>query len=174
MKKALGRIYLIGYMASGKSTVGKLLAESLDLQFIDLDQLIEERAGMTIKEIFQQYGETSFRQLESSALFQCSKKENIVVATGGGAPCFNDNMSLISTTGRSIYLNLDETEILNRLIHDGSSRPLVAQKSESELITYVKVHLDSRKPFYEMAEHIIDASDTPKEIVVKIKALMES
>ena len=130
-------------MGSGKSTVGHGLARSLNLQFIDLDDYIEERNFKTIPEIFATQGEVS-------------EFENVVVATGGGAPCFFDNMELINKTGLSVYLNGTPRILAERLLHSKTERPLIKGKSEEELVEFIHETLDKRNQWYMQANVIID------------------
>jgi shikimate kinase len=150
------RIYLIGYMGSGKSTVGRELAEKLDLQFIDLDNFIEERNFKTIPEIFASVGEEGFRKAEQQALHEVSEFENVVVATGGGAPCFFDNMEVIKKTGTSVYLNGTPRILANRLLHSKTERPLIKGKTKAELISFIDDTLHKRNHWYKQADLVID------------------
>lgn len=143
-------------MGSGKSTIGKGLAKELNLQFIDLDTFIEERNHKTIPEIFALHGENEFRLLEQKALLEVSTFENVVVATGGGAPCFFNNMEVIKTTGKSVYLNGTPRILADRLRHSKTERPLIKGKSEEELIQFINETLDKRDRWYKQADLIID------------------
>jgi shikimate kinase len=146
------RIYLIGYMGSGKSTIGIELAEKLNLHFIDLDSYIEERNFKTISEIFAAVGEDGFRKVEQSVLREVSEFENVVVATGGGAPCFFDNMELIKNTGISVYLNGTPRILAERLLNSKTERPLIKGKTKAELIEYIDDTLHKRDHWYKQAE----------------------
>lgn len=150
------RIYLIGYMGSGKSTVGKELANELNLQFIDLDHFIEHRNYKTIPEIFASEGENGFRLLEQKALHEVSVFENVVIATGGGAPCFFDNMNVINHTGISVYLNGTPRILTERLKHSKTDRPLINGKTNEELIEFINDTLEKRNQWYKQAKVIID------------------
>lgn len=158
-------------MASGKSTIGRLLSNALNKEFIDLDALITKRSGMTVPEVFAEYGESTFRQLESSALFLSSKKNNVIIATGGGTPCFYDGIERMKSTGTTIYLKLSEEVILKRLLQEKEQRPLVAEKSEAQLKSYIQSHLATRASIYETADHVIDGGLTAEEIVNQLKGL---
>jgi len=146
------RIYLIGYMGSGKSTVGKDLATAFNLQFIDLDNYIEERNFKTISEIFASAGEDGFRRIEQKALHEVSEFENVVVSTGGGAPCFFDNMELIKRTGISVYLNGTPRILAERLMNSKTERPLIKGKTEEELIEFIHETLNKRNFWYKQAK----------------------
>jgi shikimate kinase len=143
-------------MGSGKSTIGKGLAKALKLQFIDLDSFIEERNHKTIPEIFALHGETEFRLLEQKALQEISTFENVVIATGGGAPCFFNNIEVIKATGKSIYLNGTPHILADRLLHSKTERPLIKGKSEEELIQFIHETLNKRDHYYKQADLIID------------------
>lgn len=164
----MDRIYLIGYMGSGKSTVGKELASRLGWKFIDLDEVIIERSGLTIPEIFRRYGEHTFRQLESSALVSTVEMSQVIVATGGGAPCFNDNIDVLTANGLTIFLNGSIDTIVNRIRADSSVRPIVASKSKNELRSFIEDHLAARLTFYKQANITVDIDQSISEIVDEI------
>ncbi len=150
------RIYLIGYMGSGKSTVGKKLAAAYSLQFLDLDAYIEKRNFKTIPELFANFGEEGFRKAEQKALHEVSEYEDIVIATGGGAPCFFDNMDLIKRTGKSVYLRGTPRILAERLLQSKTERPLIKGKSEEELETFIHDTLAKREKWYMQADVILD------------------
>jgi shikimate kinase len=142
------KIFLIGFMGSGKTTLGKQLAESLGYQFIDQDYLIEEEENMTINEIFNTKGESKFREIERYILTKLTKSDNIVVATGGGAPCFFDNAETMKTKGFSIYLRVSPQALFERLRNAQATRPLIKNKTDHELQNFIKMKLQEREPFY--------------------------
>ncbi len=150
------QLFLVGYMASGKSTFGKLLAKQRGMEFIDLDHFLVEQEGLTIAEIFHQFGEEVFRQKERKALEQICQKENVVVATGGGTPCFFDNMTLMNRMGTTVYLKASAQWLANSILLHPSDRPLVKGLSLNELMHFVTTHLPPRIPFYEQAQHIVN------------------
>ena len=151
------RIFLVGFMGSGKSTVGRNLAEKINWDFVDLDEVIEKREGLTISQIFEEKGEEYFRNKEALYLRELSQKEKVVVATGGGAPCFSDNMSWMNEHGLTIYLKADAELLLERLKAETISRPLLKGKSEAELRYFIKAKMQDREPFYSQAKHTIPA-----------------
>ncbi|MGB0422799.1 MAG: shikimate kinase [Flavobacteriales bacterium] len=168
------RIFLVGYMAVGKTTVGKKLAKALALNFVDLDQLIEKQERRTISEIFEKEGESSFRGVERNALVVASELENVVISTGGGAPCFYDNMSVMNEKGITIYLEMDVMSIAYRLQHSNDPRPLVLGKSSEELESFVRFHLEERKEFYEEAQIKFNALGfNPKKLEQLIDIIIE-
>lgn len=164
-------------MGSGKSTYGQLLANDLGYHFLDLDDVIAKGAGMTISEIFEKHGEEAFRKLEHEALYDTGQLENFVIATGGGAPCFNDNMRWMSMNGTTIYLKLFEGELKSRLLPVIDQRPLIKGLSEEELELFIYNTLRERAAFYHRADIIIDPMEMEhKELaeVLKEKSVTEA
>ncbi len=155
--------YLIGYMCSGKTTLGTLLKEIAGVRFTDLDQYIEEKEGMTISKIFSQRGEEGFRNIEKEALREVSKNIGGVIATGGGTPCFFDNMEYMNSNGYTIYLNCSRQELLERLKIYKATRPLLKDKNDEELKEFIENSLPKREPFYNKASIIIDADPLSNE-----------
>lgn len=143
-------------MGSGKSTVGRGLAKALGLSFIDMDTFIEERNHKTIPAIFAEEGEEAFRKLEQKALFELSSFEEVVIATGGGAPCFFNNMDLIKQTGRSVYLKGSPRIIAERLRQSKIERPLIKGKSEAELVAFIDETLRKREEWYLQADVVLE------------------
>lgn len=150
------RIFLIGFMGSGKSTLGAQLARRLDYRFMDMDQLIEDTAEMGIPEIFAEHGEEVFRKWEHDILQELCQRENIVISTGGGAPCHSGLMDLMNAHGTTVYLKLTPEALLSRLINSRTERPLIKGKSEAELLDFIKTLLETREEFYSQATQIVD------------------
>jgi shikimate kinase len=142
-------------MGCGKSTLGRKLARRLNLCFIDLDKYIEERNFRTIPAIFSEEGEEGFREREKKALEEIADFENLVVATGGGAPCFFGNMDLMNRTGVTLYIAPPVEILVERLLKSKNERPLIKGKSREELIRFIDENLQKRAPFYEKASVII-------------------
>lgn len=151
------KIVLIGYMGSGKSTVGRQLAKLKSFSFIDLDSYIETAEGMTIPEIFSKKGEIYFRKIEHQYLKEVlQKKANLVLATGGGTPCYANNMeTILKATRNACYLKLSIAAIIQRLIDDKGERPLVKNIPPEELPEFIGKHLFERSFFYNQANHVI-------------------
>ena len=156
-------IYLIGYMCSGKTTLGNLLKEIADVTFTDLDQYIEEREGQTINEIFAQKGEDEFRNMERKALKDVTETIGGVIATGGGTPCFFDNMEYMKESGNVVYLNCSRVELFERLKIYKATRPLLKNKNDEEIKEFIENSLPKREPFYNNASIIIDADPLSTE-----------
>lgn len=145
-------------MGCGKSYVGRNLAPLLGFDYIDIDKYIEEKEGLTIKEIFEQKGEAYFRQAEKDFIHQLDTGQNLVISTGGGAPCFFDNMEVMNEKGLTIYLNRNKEKVIWRLLKGQYKRPLIANLNPEELEKFYDERLESRKPFYEKAKlHVGDA-----------------
>jgi len=162
------RIYLIGYMGCGKSTLGRRLSKHLDLQFVDMDHYIEERNYKTIPQIFAEEGEAEFRKKERKALEELSEFTDIIIATGGGAPCFFDNINLMNRTGKTIYLNINPDILAVRLLKSKTERPLIKGKSKEELITFIDETLRKRNEFYSKAQFQITKPDIEVEDLRKL------
>ncbi len=151
------RIFLTGMMGSGKSFWAKKIASSGNMLFIDLDKYIEDKLFMSIGKIFKEKGETYFRIIENKYLNEIiTTYENIILATGGGTPCFYDNMNQMKKSGRVIYLKTDIDELVKRIIHSAEMRPLINQSDTRILKTELEDILSSRKSIYEQSDIIID------------------
>jgi shikimate kinase len=153
------KIYIIGFMGSGKSTAGKKLASLLGWTFIDLDKKIEENAGMTISEIFSQHGEDYFRNVEAYNLKDLNSFTNTVVSTGGGTPCHEGNMDYMLETGLTIYLKLTPGQLKSRLSGSSGERPLIKDLSSEELSVFIKEKLAFREEWYNRAEIVFEGID---------------
>jgi len=147
-------IFFIGFMGCGKTTWSRKLAAHLDYDFIDLDHLLEEQAGMTIAEYFSTYGEDSFRILESEVLKQTPYTQNTVVSTGGGLPCFFDNMGWMKAHGKTVYIKLSPKTLVDRLERSKNKRPLLREKQGEELLAFITERLTEREAFYLQADYI--------------------
>lgn len=166
------KIFLVGMPGSGKSSVGKLLADSLKVPFIDLDSVIEEEAGTAISEIFNTRGESYFRELERDSLHKIARgHENFVVATGGGAPCFFDNMDFMKQNGKVVFLDVPMIAIAQRLRNEGLAvRPLLKDFSTLETLeAHLSDTFSRRGKFYLKADVHVDADASAVEIVERIK-----
>lgn len=159
------RIYLIGYMGCGKSTLGRRLSEYLDLQFVDMDHYIEMRNLKTIPQIFAEEGESEFRNKERKALEELSEFTDTIIATGGGAPCFFDNINLMNDTGKTIYININPSILADRLLKSKTERPLIKGKSKDELVAFIDETLKKRNQFYKQAKFEITEPDIDLQVV---------
>jgi len=164
-------IVLLGYMASGKSTIGKILAKNLNYEFIDLDDFIMEKEALTVSEIFKQKGEIYFRKLETRYLKDLlSQYNNVVLSLGGGTPCYANNMEGILQTenATSIYLKASLEKLVNKLEINKESRPLVAHlKTKEDLTEFIGKHLFERSYFYNQARIILTTDGKKKKEIVE-------
>ena len=163
-------------MGTGKTTVGTLLANKLNWSFIDIDCFIENRYHKTITSIFEEKGETGFREIEHRTLQEISGFEKVVISTGGGLPCFFDNMDLMNQSGITIYLKSSVDELTNRLNFDKQKRPLIKDKSPEELRDFVETNLIKREQFYSRAKIVFDIPHfhTKKEMNEWVDGILES
>lgn len=163
------KIILLGYMASGKTSIGKKLAKKLSMKFLDLDDYIEEKENRTIPEIFKEKGEVYFRTIENKYLLELlEKKSSFILALGGGTPCYANNMDFINKTdAHSIYLNGSTANMIERLIRKKSKRPLVASLNDDQIPEFVAKHLFERRPFYEKAKTTVSIDNKTKKEVAK-------
>lgn len=145
-------IFIVGYMGSGKSTVAKKLATRLKYDFVDIDAAIVNMTGKEIADIFREEGEDAFRQLEHSILVSLCARTNTVIATGGGAPCFYDNMTLMNKHGITVYLKMHPDSLASRIIASNTERPLLNKVSTDDMPAYISRHLLEREAFYNKAK----------------------
>lgn len=146
-------IFLLGYMGCGKSTLGRALSRATGLEFIDLDHYIENRFHATISEIFAERGEDGFRRLEKSMLEEVCGFRDVIVACGGGTPCFFDNMDVMNSEGVTVWLNTPIDRLYERLQRNRSKRPILANKTDDELMDFIVAALKEREPHYSKAQH---------------------
>lgn len=151
------RIFLIGYMGSGKTTLGKAYARAMQLQFIDLDWYIEERFHKTVQELFEERKEDGFREIERNMLHEVAEFEDVIIACGGGTPCFFDNMEYMNGKGETVFLDASPEVLFWRLKIAKSKRPLLMDKSDEELMDVIQNALRIRIPFYSQAKYVFNA-----------------
>jgi len=143
-------------MGCGKTTAGKRLANKLGWPFIDLDQRIEERAGKSVAELFEQEGESAFREMEKLALHSTFELKHAVISTGGGTPCFFDNMDQMNLTGKTVYIELPPKVLADRLRGAKNKRPLIKGKTDEELLDFITEALEKRVHYYQKAKATVD------------------
>ena len=151
------RIFLTGYMGAGKTTLGKAFAREMNVPFIDLDWYIEERFHKSIRELFTVRGDSSFRELERNMLHEVGEFEDVVVSTGGGTPCFFDNMEYMNGCGQTVFLDVHPDILFRRLRVAKQQRPILQGKTDEDLRTFIVEALDKRAPFYSQARYRFDA-----------------
>lgn len=171
------RIFLIGYMGAGKTTLGKALSRDTGLSFIDLDWYMEERFHKTVACLYSERGEESFRRLEQQMLHEVGEFEDVIVSCGGGTPCFFDNMDYMKKQGITVFLDVRLQVLLRRLRIAKIQRPLIQNKSEEELETFVSDALEKRAPCYSQARYRFNADELEdhtqiKTAVIRLKELI--
>lgn len=157
-------------MGSGKTTLGRKLAARLNYEFIDLDHKLEQQVELSIAEYFTLFGEASFRKLEAEVLRKTPYPENAVISTGGGLPCYFDNMDWIRANGKSVYIKLSPKTLADRLEAGKEERPLLQDKHGDSLITFIKEKLEERESFYSQANIIADGLGLTAE---KVESLLQ-
>lgn len=155
-------------MGSGKSKVAESLAKILDLPVVHTDQLVEEAEGKSISEIFKTSGQEHFRELEKNVLHSLSEKDDLVISTGGGLPCYFDNMDQMNAMGITVYLEANPGLLFHRLSSNRAGRPLIEDLNDVELMEQISGHLAVRSPYYKKAQIIINAAS------VNVKTLAET
>ncbi len=167
------RVILVGYMGSGKTTVGKALSKATGMMFYDLDWYIESRMHKTIPQIFAEKGEEGFRQIEYNMLHEVAEFEDVIISCGGGTPCFFDNMDYLNQQGDVVYLKASPETLYKHLLMAKIERPLLKDKTPDELIAYITGHLKEREPFYQKARHVLDVNvlDDYDKIQVSVATL---
>ena len=150
------RIFLTGYMGAGKTTLGKAFAHELGVPFIDLDWYIEERYHKSIRELFTERGEAAFRELERNMLHEVAEFEDVVISTGGGTPCFFDNMEYMNAQGQTVFLDVHPDILFRRLRVATQQRPILQGKTDEELHTFIREALEKRAPHYNKAAYRFD------------------
>jgi shikimate kinase len=163
-------------MGAGKTTIGKALANRLNLSYIDSDHFIENRYRKNVSEIFASTGEDGFRKIEHHVISELSEFEDVVISTGGGLPCFNNNMELMNGKGVTIFLEVSVKELAARLAASKTVRPVLEGRSGEELIKFISENLEKRRPFYEQAKIRFDADkmDVEKDMDILVEALKKN
>lgn len=163
------RIYIIGLPSSGKTTLGKPMAQQIGYDLVDLDHYIEQKEGCSITDIFKYQGENYFRKVERKALHEVSKKENLIISTGGGVPCFFDNMKFMSKNGLTIFLDVSVDEIFKRMTQFNGieERPMFKGKKEEEIKKELEEKYNTRYPFYNDAQIVLKGDNIQVEHLVE-------
>jgi len=163
------KIVLLGYMGCGKSTIAQNLSKITNIPFLDLDKCIEERVNLSINEIFEKYGEVYFRKLEHEMFVELlQSSENNIIGLGGGTPCYANNHELLKGDDVvSVYLKASIDTLYNRLVHNKSKRPLIANMNEEEMKEFIAKHLFDRSFYYNQAKHKVSVDDKSVEETVQ-------
>jgi len=169
------RIILLGYMGSGKTTLGKALSTEIGIPFYDLDWYIENRMHKTVPQIFAEQGEEGFRRIEHNMLHEVAEFEDVIISCGGGTPCFFDNMDYLNKQGDTVYLKATPDVLCEHLKMGRTERPLLKGKTPEELQRFIGEQLALREPYYSKAHHALDVSllDNRENIRAGITKLKE-
>ena len=162
-----GKIFLIGFMGSGKTFWGRLWAQKFSLDFFDLDEVIETAEQKSVAIIFEQHGEAYFRGIEQVALKKFSEKDNCIIACGGGAACFNDNIQWMNEQGKTVYLSATPQYIFDRVMDEQDKRPLLHKLNKAELLFFIEKKLKEREAFYKQAKFILPVDELTDDFVPK-------
>ena len=149
-------IFLLGFMGAGKTTIGRDLANSMNFKFIDLDEYIEKKENSTVFDIFNKKGEKHFRQLEHYSLKELILLNNIVIATGGGAPCFFNNISIMNKYGLTIYINVDSQTLFSRIKKTKDKRPLLKNIDDKQMLNFITKKVIEREIYYKQSKKIVN------------------
>lgn len=168
------RIFLIGYMGAGKTTLGRALAKELGIQFIDLDSYIEERLCKSVAQIFADKGEEGFREVERRMLHEAGEFEDVIISTGGGTPCFFDNIEYMNRQGTTVFLDVPVERLFIRLSIARKKRPLIMNKNDKELRDFIGEQLEKRLPHYSRAKQkfIADHLENTRQIEASVKEFL--
>lgn len=162
------KIFLIGFMGCGKTHWGKQLSQKLQIPFFDLDSLIEEREGKSVTAIFAEMGEEYFRMLEKDVLYLVTEShESFVMATGGGTPCFFNNIDYMKSRGTTVWINSTVDSLYNRLVKEKETRPLIRSIPDNELRSFIIKKYSDRKIFYQQANTILNEEDVTLERLIE-------
>lgn len=169
------RIFIIGYMGAGKTTVGKALAKDIGLEFYDLDWYVEARMRKTVKQIFDDKGEEGFRKIEHNMLHEVGEFEDVVVSCGGGTPCFFDNIDYMNRQGETVYLKASPEVLYGHLRMGKTVRPLLLGKTPAEVEAFIRKQLAEREPFYAKARHTLDVNlmDNYEKIKISVRKVKD-
>ncbi len=162
------KIFLIGFMGSGKTYWAGQWANETTLAFFDLDKAIEEAEQKTVAEIFEKKGEDYFRQKETEVLQSFAQHNNCIIACGGGTPCFNNNMQWMNENGTTIYLEATANNILQRVLDEQDKRPLIKNLNQAELLFFIQQKLKERESFYTQAKIILQTNTLTKDSLTNL------
>lgn len=169
------KIVLLGYMGCGKSTIAKSLSQKKQIPFVDLDEYIEKKANLSVKDIFEQLGEIKFRRMEHEAFVELlQSEESVIIGLGGGTPCYaNNHLLLAADNVVSIYLKASINTLFNRLSPNKSKRPLIAHMDDEQMKEFIAMHLFERSYFYNQAQYVVSVDEkTITETVIDIEYIL--
>lgn len=164
----MSRIFLLGFMGTGKTHWAQQWADVHEAVFVDLDHEIELEVGKSVLDIFEENGEVFFREVEAKKLREISTQDNIIVSTGGGAPCFHENIQWMNDHGITVLLEAGPQYILERVLHEKQKRPLIKNLNEAELLFFIQQKLEERMPFYRQAKYKLSAENLTYDSLIQI------
>lgn len=167
------KIFLVGFMGCGKTTLGRKLASRLSISFLDLDKVFEDVTGKTVPLYFKEYGEDSFRKAEKDVLQNTDFPDDVVIATGGGAPCYFDNMDWMNANGFTVYISLPPAALAKRLETADEERPVLKDHKGTALVAFIEEKLKEREPFYKQAHLIAEGINLSSEKLAAAIALRQ-
>lgn len=168
------KIFLTGLMGVGKTTIGKKVAASLQLPFIDLDRYIEQQKNMSVPDLFAYFGENYFRKAEHECLHQIIQQESFVMACGGGTPCFYDNMNLMNENGITFFFNASPVFIASRVKQSKTVRPLFKNATDESRLKIVQALSSEREQFYSKAKYTLNVEKlSTEEVAQQVVAFLE-
>ena len=162
------RLYLIGYMYSGKTTIGHKLAVQMGYRWLDLDQMLETTFHTTIPIFFKRYGEDAFRKIEQKLLHSTADLDDVVISTGGGTPCYFDNIQWMNLHGKTIYFDVSVDTLLRRAAQSKKPRPILTGMTDDERSQFIQQQLDQRLPLYQKAQIIFPADKPDLDQLVRL------
>jgi len=171
------RIFLLGYMGTGKTTLGRVLSDITGFTFVDLDCFIEQRYCSSVSQLFQLHGEAKFREIEQHILHEVADFEQTIISCGGGTPCFFDNMDYMNSKGETIFLDSSIKVLFDRLKVGKYKRPILKDMNDEELMTFIEKSLAARKPFYLKANQtfnaeLLDNKEQITEAAIRLKEML--
>ena len=169
------RIIFLGYMGSGKTTIGNALSKDLGIPFYDLDWYSESRMRKSVKQLFDSVGEEGFRKIEHNMLHEVAEFENVIISCGGGTPCFFDNMDYLNRQGDTVYLKATPEVLFRHLKMGKTVRPLLLDKTPEEVQAFIGEQLRAREPYYARAKYTLDVSlmDNYEKIKFSVASLKQ-
>lgn len=162
------KVFLVGYMGCGKSSIGRAVAQAAGFSFADTDKEVERECGMSVADIFSAHGEAYFRTKEREVIERLAQADgNLVIATGGGVPCHGDNMEFMNSAGLTVYFRMSPVKLASRLEHGRGKRPLIKDLDDAQLIAFIEESLGKRAWFYQRASLVIDCDGASDEYIAR-------
>ncbi|MEA3480091.1 MAG: shikimate kinase [Bacteroidota bacterium] len=163
------RLFIVGFMGAGKTTIGRSLAKKLKYKFVDLDELFEDKFHFSIANFFDRFGEDKFREFEHQLLKQTIiEHDDLIISTGGGTPCFYDNMDIMNKNGLTLYIRMHEHSLKHRLLRSRRRRPVLPGLREDEMEAFINKLMEYREPIYQRANFTVKGEDLDIDEIVSL------